>query len=332
MQLTEAQRGLVTISQLADLGIDADARYHLVHGSEWERISTRVLRRRGSPATDEQRAMAAVLDAGPGARLMGPSAAAWWGVKGFDLRVLHVTRPRFENRQQISRPLGFVHQSRYLPTHHCTVFEGIPVVVPARYLFELAAMIHPKRAERAVDNTWTLRLVSGRSLHTLADEMCRRGRRGGPVMRAILSTRPVDYVPPASNLEARFCTLLADAGEKPMRRQVDVGDEDGWVGRVRRPTHDAMHDCAPLGTRCSPSQTSRSGCSRATSWTESARSDGCSTAVARRDPIELARHDRSWSDSGAPVRPGLSAPGGRMVGSGVGLAGRRPGRRAVSPR
>jgi very-short-patch-repair endonuclease len=39
-------------------------------------------------------------------------------------------------------------------------------------------------------------------------------------------------VPPASNLERRFAAIVAQAGLPEMRRQVDSGDDDRWVGRV----------------------------------------------------------------------------------------------------
>jgi very-short-patch-repair endonuclease len=44
--------------------------------------------------------------------------------------------------------------------------------------------------------------------------------------------RGPDYVPPASNLEARFASILERAGLPPMRRQVDTADGEGWIGRV----------------------------------------------------------------------------------------------------
>jgi very-short-patch-repair endonuclease len=51
-------------------------------------------------------------------------------------------------------------------------------------------------------------------------------------MRELLDERgDDDYVPPASNLEHRFAAILDQAGEPPMRRQVDSGG-DRWIGRV----------------------------------------------------------------------------------------------------
>ncbi len=51
-------------------------------------------------------------------------------------------------------------------------------------------------------------------------------------MRDLLDALPDGYVPPASNLEARFRSLLAEAGLPPMRSQVDLGDDVHWCGRV----------------------------------------------------------------------------------------------------
>jgi very-short-patch-repair endonuclease len=51
------------------------------------------------------------------------------------------------------------------------------------------------------------------------------------VLRDLLDERGDGYVPPASNLEARFASIVAEAGLPEMRRQVDSGG-DRWVGRV----------------------------------------------------------------------------------------------------
>jgi very-short-patch-repair endonuclease len=111
------------------------------------------------------------------------------------------------------------------------MLDGVPIASPALVLFQLAGQVHPLRAERACDNAWAMGLVSGGGLHALLDELAEHGRNGISVMRAILSERPPHYQPPASGLERRFASILQEAGEEPMRRQVDVGGES-WVGRV----------------------------------------------------------------------------------------------------
>jgi hypothetical protein len=63
-------------------------------------------------------------------------------------------------------------------------------------------------------------------------ELQRRGRPGIAIMRELLDVRPIDYVPPASGLEARFQELLEKDGQRPMTRQIDLGDDERWIGRV----------------------------------------------------------------------------------------------------
>ena len=55
------------------------------HG-RWSLVTDEVLRLLGAPVSAEQRTMAAVLDAGPGARLASQSAASWWGLAGWGFR------------------------------------------------------------------------------------------------------------------------------------------------------------------------------------------------------------------------------------------------------
>ena len=65
----------------------------------------------------------------------------------------------------------------------------------------------------------------------MLDELGARGRNGIGAMREILRERPVGYVAPASGLQARFRRVLAEAGERPLDRQVDLGGSE-WIGRV----------------------------------------------------------------------------------------------------
>ena len=51
-------------------------------------------------------------------------------------------------------------------------------------------------------------------------------------MRELLKVRPIDYRPPASNLELRFLDILERAGEPLPEVQIDLGDEVAWIGRV----------------------------------------------------------------------------------------------------
>jgi len=237
-ELAARQHGLVSIGQMASLGFDVHRRRRLIDGLRWHRLSGRVAMLVGTPASDGRAAMLAVLDAGAGAALRGVSAAAWWGIPGNSLRPLHVARVRHSANHEPRT--GRVHDPVLLPPDHVLELDHVPVVVPARALFDIAGSKRRgaerpwwiERMARMVDNAWSLRLVSGQTMHAMLDDLKGRGRPGIQVMREVLATRGLDYVPPASGLEARVVQLLAGAGEPPMRRQVNLGDERGWIGRV----------------------------------------------------------------------------------------------------
>ncbi len=184
--------------------------------------------------------MAAVLDVGPHAWLAYTSAAAWWDLPGFRPEPIHVMRPKGAGRRRPSE-LAVVHEITDIEQRHVTVLDGVPVVRPELLAYQLSAMVHPLRAARAIDNAWNKRLLSGRSLRAVLNDLAEQGRNGTTVLREYLDRRGDDYVPPASNLEARYDSLLIDAGERPMRRQIDVGSDAAWLGRV-----DFIDDELPL--------------------------------------------------------------------------------------
>ncbi len=170
-----------------------------------------------------------MLDSAPGAFACGRTAAALWEVAGYQLFPVHVVRGRGVTGRRSS--LAVLHEVKRLLPHHVTVLKDIPVVRPERMVLDLCASEHPRRAARALDNAWRRRLLSGRSLRTLLGETSVQGRPGLGVLRALLDERGDDYVPPASNLEGRFASIVTQAGLPAMRRQVDSGG-DRWIGRV----------------------------------------------------------------------------------------------------
>ena len=121
-----------------------------------------------------------------------------------------------------------------------TVLDGIPIVRPERLALELFASVHPLRAARAIETAWTKGLLSGASLRATLDELAASGRNGIVALREFVEARPTDWIPPASNLEARFAAIMATAGLGTWHRQVDLGDTC-WVGRV-----DFLHDRRPV--------------------------------------------------------------------------------------
>ena len=226
--LAERQHGVVARAQARELGAN---RHHLrlrTESAEWEAITSRVLRLVGAQRTFRQRAMAAVLDAGPGAAISHQAAAALWRLPGFSAGELHVSRS--VGRSAHRSALAELHRSCRLPEAHVRLFERIPVTSPARTIFDLAGVLHPARTERALDNALARGLTSIEALYRVTDELAGQGRAGGPLMRRLLAERAGAYVPPASNLEARLRSIAKEAG-LDLAPQHNVGGDD-WIGRV----------------------------------------------------------------------------------------------------
>jgi hypothetical protein len=182
---------------------------------------------RGSPPTTRQRLMVAVLDAGPGAVATRHSAAALLQLPGYRWEAPEVLVKR--SGAYLSR-IGSLSETSWLPPHHVTARDGIPVVTLARLCFELAAVDHPRRVERAVDNAIVLGMTVG-SLAEVVGTLAKRGRPGSTLMREVVQARGEGYVPPASELEALGLAVLREGGLPDPVRQLDVGG-DHWIGRV----------------------------------------------------------------------------------------------------
>src|SRR5205814_1943268 len=141
-----------------------------------EQLTARVFRIRGAPRSPQQRVMTELLDAGPDGVLSHTTALAWWGVRGFALQPIHVSQLRTGARQR--SPLAVTHSLRGLDADWITSFRGAAVVRPELALYQICGMVHPLRAERAIDNSWSMGLTSGPSLRLALTRLRRRGRDG----------------------------------------------------------------------------------------------------------------------------------------------------------
>lgn len=228
--VAEAQHGVFTREQAVAAGFSRSAILHRLSSGRWELVGPGLYRLPGTARTWEQRLSGLVLASGPVAGASHRSAAALLGIPGFERagRVEAITpRPR-RHRDPDYR----AHRWRVLHDHHLTVVDGIRTTRVPRTLIDLAGDLHPSRTERAVDNCLAARTATVGTLHSVFIELAQPGRKGIGVMRRLLDERSEGYVPPASELEACFIALLRRLGLPEPQRQVDVGGEDGWIGRV----------------------------------------------------------------------------------------------------
>jgi len=230
LEVAEKQHGLITYAQAIACGLTAKQIQYRVDTGRWVRVARGVYRIAGSPQTWEQQLLALVLASGPSAAASHRSAAALLRIPGFERRgPVEVTTPR-PRRHRADGQL--VHRWRPFPEHHLTIVEGIVTTRVPRTLCDLAGVLHPGRTERALDNCLAMGIATPGTLQAAFFDLACRGRRGTAVMRGLLADRSDGYVPPASELEARFRDLARAAGLPEPVRQLDVGDGEAWIGRV----------------------------------------------------------------------------------------------------
>jgi hypothetical protein len=230
--LAHKQFGALSRAQAYESGIRKDAVDRRVDWGLFRNATTRVIVATSSPDSFEQRATIARLDGGPGAAVSVFTTLAWAGLSGFALEPIHVTRQRSDFRKA---PTGVVwHIPRRLLPEHVMELNGLITTTPTRALADMLTLPNTseKRCERALDNARSARLTNHVLLSRIAAQLCGRGWPGTTFLRDYLERKPVDWVPPASNLARRFIELIKEAGMPEPRSEVNLGDEVAWLGRV----------------------------------------------------------------------------------------------------
>jgi very-short-patch-repair endonuclease len=202
---------------------------HLVERRVLVRVGSRVLVVAGSPPGPRQDLAIVQLDAGPQAAISHEAAAALFQLPGFFFGPLDVSRARRPERGTIF--IGELHEPSWLPEEHIIEFEGIRVTRVPRLVFDLAGTLTEGRFRRTFANVVSKHPSVLRELHRMLPAIARRGRPGIALMREVLEANPVGSVVEESGLEGRVIRILADAGIA-VRKQVDVGDDARWIGRV----------------------------------------------------------------------------------------------------
>ena len=232
------QHGVVSGRDIDRLQVQRGALTHELKVGGWVSRAKHVWTVLGSPDTSEQQVMIALLAAGPGAAISHRSAAALWGLPGFDLEPIHLTRIRGTNSS--TPTAAVVHRVRRLRIGHVVDLGPFAVTRPEITLIQLAATLHRGQTEILLDRMWNKRLLDGRILDRAVRQMSAKGRRGVSTVRDLLDERGMDWTPPASGLESRVRSVLERNGIAGFRLQVDIGGEE-WIGRV-----DFAHTSLPV--------------------------------------------------------------------------------------
>ena len=172
--------------------------------------------------------MAATLEAGDAAAVSHLAAAALLKIPGFPEGPVEIVRWRGRHHRL---ELATVHETSWLPSSHLTVIDGIRCTSLARCIFDLCGAVHPKRAERALDNSLSQLGLTTDAAAEVTATMGRRGRPGTALMRRLVAERGPGYVPPDSELEALYLAVADAYGVARPDQQVRLGGEE-TVGRV----------------------------------------------------------------------------------------------------
>lgn len=228
--LAQRQLGLISRDQLEELGLSAQQVWRRVRSGSLERVGPFVYRIGGAPVDDRHRVLAAILDAGIDAAASFGTCARLWKLPGYSIDPIEVTR--FGRRNRRRSDLAVVHEPKLLRPEHLVAMGPLVVTTPSRLLFDLAGRVHIDKLRRTTDDVLAKRLSNVAALHQMLGLLAAKGRRGIRNMREVLEERPVGYRPPESHLEARVQQILVSGGYTGFERQVDVGDDAGWIGRV----------------------------------------------------------------------------------------------------
>ncbi|MDX1448861.1 MAG: type IV toxin-antitoxin system AbiEi family antitoxin domain-containing protein [Acidimicrobiia bacterium] len=228
-EIAASQHGLITRHQLFEAGV---SRWTVRRWAESHRIVPAhrgVFALAGSPRTVHQEVLAKILATDVEAAASHTTAAWLWGVSGYRPHPIHVVVNRHRRHHEMLP--WKVHQFTGLPRHHVKSVDRIPVTSPALTMLHLAQMVSEGRLGRAIDSAWSLGILSGRDLFDLDQELARRGRNGIVALREAAEARGVDWVPPQSNLESRFMSLIDPVGAHGFERQVTIR-RGSWAARV----------------------------------------------------------------------------------------------------
>ncbi len=226
-EVAARQHGVVARQQLLSLGLSRQA-----IGVRRERRQLHPLHRGVyavgyATVTRHGRWMAATLAGGPGTVLSHRSAAAVWGILPYDGVPEITTERRLLTRE------GLTLHSADIPLDERTHDDGIPVTTVPRTLLDLAAVVPPRRLERALHEAEVLRLADALSL---PDLLARHpGRRRAAALRALLADAALGATVTRQELEHDFATLVAGAGlPRPVTNVLVEGHEVDAVWREHR--------------------------------------------------------------------------------------------------
>jgi len=229
--IAEAQRGLITRSNLESIGVTRHQRAALVRDGSISPAGRRTFVVGGAPSDPLRHLLAACLDTG--GRLSHRTAVELHdvpGVVGPSLPDVLVTRRATPNESELCT----LHSTTWLPAEDVTTVDGIPCTSVARSLFNVAGLIPEVPAEvvrGAVDDAIRLGKASDPWLWWRLEKLRCRGRSGVTNLEEILAKRAGGQVT-ESWLEREFLRVLERARAPIPICQRRIKARGAFVARV----------------------------------------------------------------------------------------------------
>ncbi len=221
------QHGVISRAWLLAGGASRSMIQRWLVAGRLQTVQRGVYRVAGAPETWEQRLLAAVLAAGPGAAASHRSAGRLWGI--LDTDALDVTVP-VQRRRDL--PGVVVHQFADLAHSSIVQRRGIPATDPMRALVDLGTVTGGEELEDALDRALERRLVTVVGVEHTLDRLARRGRPGVAQLRHVLRERALGADRPDGLLEPRMARLLRSHGLPPAVFQHVVRRAGKFVAKI----------------------------------------------------------------------------------------------------
>jgi hypothetical protein len=216
-ELGSMQRGLVAVYQALAVFTPGELQTEISEGRLVPH-RRRVYRCWGAPESWDQDVMAAILAIGLG------SAFACCNTAARILGIPYVPAIRIEvlalrSKKPVLKGVR-VRTTNFLPAHHVTIRDGIPVTTVARTLVDLTACLSHETWLKVVRGAVRRELTTYEEVRHVRDEMRARGRRRTTVVDEVLDSLVGD--PGDSDGEAKLVQWLAEAGFPLPEQQVWV--------------------------------------------------------------------------------------------------------------
>jgi hypothetical protein len=218
------QLGLITRTQVLELGCGEHRLRHLVKVGALEPVEPGVLRVGGAPTTWKQQLLAGLLGLGPASHVSHMSAAALWKLDGISPTAVEFVVPRgHRNRLAVGR----VHSSLSLEPDDLAVRDQLRLTSPTRTIIDAAPRLALRQLEGVVDAACRDRLTDEGQLFERLVSLRRPGR--SKLLRVLGADEATGR--PHTWLERELLRVLRSAGAPLPEMQTELL-ADGRTARV----------------------------------------------------------------------------------------------------